>query len=141
MSETTIFEKIIAGDIPAHKIYEDENTFAFLDAEPINPGHTLVVPKKPHKNMYESPANEFGSLMQVVHRLAPKIKQAVSADGINIGINNDSAAGQEVMHLHVHIMPRFADDGFQHWHGKKDYHDGNSGQKIADKITDREVGA
>jgi histidine triad (HIT) family protein len=133
----TVFEKIIAGEIPANKIYEDENTFAFLDADPINPGHTLVVPKKPYKNIYEIPASEFNQIMQTVRRLAPKIKQAVSAEGINIGINNDPAAGQEVMHLHVHIMPRFADDNFQHWQGEDDYHDDVRGEEIAESIRGR----
>lgn len=134
MPDKTVFEKIIAGDIPAHKVYEDESTFAFLDANPINPGHTLVVPKKAYKNMYEIPEGEFGQLVQVVHRLAPQIKEAVSADGINIGINNDPAAGQEVMHLHVHIMPRFQGDEFDHWQGKDDYHDGNRGTEVAKEI-------
>jgi len=136
MSEKTVFEKIIAGDIPHHKIYEDENTFAFLDAEPINPGHTLVIPKQPYKNMYEMPEDEFGRLMQAVHKLTPKIKQAVSADGINIGINNEPAAGQEVMHLHVHIMPRFESDEFTHWQGEDDYHDDVRGERVAEDIRD-----
>jgi histidine triad (HIT) family protein len=130
----TIFEKIIAGEIPSDNIYEDEDHFAFLDADPINPGHTLVVPKQAYKNMYEIPEGEFGRLMQVVHKLAPQIKEAVSADGINIGINNDSAAGQEVMHLHVHIMPRFKSDNFQHWQGEADYHKNERGKTIAKKI-------
>lgn len=130
----TIFEKIIAGDIPAHKVYEDEGIFAFLDAEPVNPGHTLVVPKQPYENIYQIPENEFGSLMEVVHQLSAKIKQAVSADGINIGINNEPAAGQEVMHLHVHIMPRFESDEFDHWQGEEDYHDDERGSQIAQQI-------
>jgi histidine triad (HIT) family protein len=130
----TIFEKIIDGDISSHDVYEDENHFAFLDADPINPGHTLVVPKEAYKNMYEIPEDEFGQLMQVVHKLAPQIKEAVSADGINIGINNDPAAGQEVMHLHVHIMPRFVDDYFQHWDGDEPYHDDERGNEIAANI-------
>jgi len=137
MPEQTIFAKIIAGDIPHHKIYEDESTFAFLDAEPVNPGHTLVVPKEPYQNMYEIPQNAFTEVMKTVHQLAPKIKNGVSADGINIGINNGSAAGQEVMHLHVHIMPRFNDDDFQHWQGEDDYHDNVRGKEIAESVRER----
>jgi histidine triad (HIT) family protein len=133
----TIFEKIIAGKIPSHTIYEDENHFAFLDANPINPGHTLVVPKQAYENMYEIPEDEFSQLMQVVHKLAPQIKAAVSADGINIGINNDPAAGQEVMHLHVHIMPRFVDDNFQHWNGDEPYHDDERGEEVAAMIREK----
>lgn len=130
----TIFEKIIAGDIPSHTVYEDEDYFAFLDADPINPGHTLVIPKESYTNMYEIPEDEFSGLMAVVHKLSPHIKKAVSADGINIGINNDPAAGQEVMHLHVHIIPRFTDDDFQHWGGDEPYHDDERGDEIAEKI-------
>ncbi len=135
MADKTIFEKIIAGEIPSHTVYEDEDVFAFLDADPVNPGHTLVVPKKAHKNMYEIPQGEFENLMGTVHTLVPKIKTAVAADGINIGINNEPAAGQEVMHLHVHIMPRFESDDFQHWQGKDDYHNDKRGKKVAEKIT------
>ncbi|PSO45047.1 MAG: HIT family protein [Parcubacteria group bacterium SW_6_46_9] len=134
MSKQTIFTKIIAGDIPHHKIYEDESTFAFLDAEPVNPGHTLVVPKEPYQNIYEIPQDDFTKVMETVHRLAPKIKDGVSADGINIGINNEPAAGQEVMHLHVHIMPRFDSDSFSHWQGQDDYHDDVRGKEIAENI-------
>lgn len=132
---TTIFEKIIAGDIPAHKIYEDDETFAFLDADPVNPGHTLVIPKEPHTNIYEIPEQDFVAVMKTVRYLAPKIKEAVDADGINIHNNNDSAAGQKVFHYHIHIIPRFEDDGYEHWKGKEDYHADESGNKIANKIT------
>lgn len=137
MTDKTIFEKIIAGELPSHKIYEDKDTFAFLDADPINPGHTLVVPKQPYKNIYEIPEAAFGKLMQTVHQLSPKIKKAVSAEGINIGINNEPAAGQEVMHLHVHIMPRFAEDGFEHWQGEDQYHDDQRGVEIAEAIREQ----
>lgn len=112
-----LFCKIVARDIPCEKVYEDEDTFAFLDIHPINRGHTLVVPKEHYKNMYEIPAEKFAQVMNTAHLLAPKIKSAVGAHGINIGINNDGPAGQLVFHLHVHIIPRFEGDGFAHWHG------------------------
>jgi histidine triad (HIT) family protein len=112
-----LFCKIIAGKIPSEKIYEDADTFAFLDIHPINRGHTLVVPKEHYQNMYTIPAEPFAKVMRTVHLLAPKIKSAVGAHGINIGINNDGPAGQLVFHLHVHIIPRFEGDGFAHWHG------------------------
>lgn len=137
MSDKTIFEKIIAGEVSHHKVYEDEDTFAFLDADPVNPGHTLVIPKEPYENIYEIPEDAYHAVMETVRKLSPKVKEAVSADGINIGINNDPAAGQEVMHLHVHIMPRFTGDGFQHWQGDEPYHDNERGETVAEKI--REV--
>jgi len=132
---TTIFEKIITGDIPSNKVYEDDKTFAFLDADPVNPGHTLVIPKEPYKNIYEIPQDSFAAVMNTVRKLAPAIKEAVGADGINIGQNNDSAAGQEVFHFHVHIMPRFEGDGYTHWQGAENYHKGKSGEKIAKNIS------
>lgn len=117
MSEATIFEKIIRGEIPSYKIYEDDETFAFLDINPIAVGHTLVIPKKPTRNMLTSDAETFLNVMKSAHMLAPRIKEAVGADGINIGINNEPEAGQEVFHLHVHIIPRFTGDGHKHWGG------------------------
>lgn len=117
MENDCIFCKIVKGVIPAQKIYEDEDTFAFLDIHPINRGHTLVIPKSHHENIYTIPKNVYERLMESVRMLAPKIKQAVGAEGINIGINNDSAAGQLVFHMHVHIIPRFDGDGHSHWHG------------------------
>lgn len=132
---STIFAKIISGEIPSNKVYEDEHTFAFLDADPINPGHTLVIPKDEYKNIYEISEEAFLQVMKTVHKLSPIIKEAVGADGINIGQNNESAAGQEVFHLHVHIMPRFEDDNFTHWQGAKNYHEGEKGTEIATKIS------
>jgi histidine triad (HIT) family protein len=118
-----LFCKIVSGKIPAENIYEDEDTLAFLDIHPINRGHTLVIPKEHYKNMYEIPAEKFTRVMRTAHLLAPKVKQAVGAHGINIGINNDGPAGQLIFHLHVHVIPRFEDDGFAHWHGNP-YQDG-----------------
>ena len=112
-----IFCKIITGEIPSQKIYEDGDTFAFLDIHPINRGHTLVIPKKHFINIYDIPADLFAKVMRTVQMLSPKIKEAVGADGINIGINNDKAAGQLVFHSHVHIIPRFENDGHSSWHG------------------------
>lgn len=117
MREETIFEKIIKGEIPSHKVYEDEHTYAFLDINPINKGHTLVIPKEHTTNMLTADSDAFLQVMKTAHMLAPKIKEAVGADGINIGINNEAAAGQEVFHLHVHIIPRFEGDNLKHWGG------------------------
>ena len=117
MENDCLFCKIIKGEIPAEKIYEDEYTFAFLDIHPINRGHTLVIPKEHHPNIYSIKEEQYINLMKSVRTLAPKIKEALGADGINIGINNDRAAGQVIFHMHVHIIPRFTGDGHEHWHG------------------------
>lgn len=123
MENDCIFCKIVRGEIPSQKIYEDEGAFAFLDIHPINRGHTLVIPKTHHENMFTAPEDVFTKLMGTVHLLAPKVKQAVGAEGINIGINNEAAAGQLVFHVHVHIIPRWSDDGHAQWHGNP-YQDG-----------------
>lgn len=123
MENECLFCKVINGDLPSYKIYEDEHTFAFLDIHPINRGHTLIVPKAHHANIFETPVDVFEHVMRTVHMLAPKIKQSVGAEGINIGINNGKAAGQIVYHLHVHIIPRWSDDGHAQWHGNP-YQDG-----------------
>ena len=112
-----IFCKIIDGTVPSDSVYEDEHTYAFLDIHPINRGHTLVIPRVHHTNVYDTPPKTFQHVMKTVHMLAPKIKQAIGAGGINIGINNDKPAGQLVFHLHVHIIPRFEGDGHAQWHG------------------------
>ena len=117
MSNNCLFCKIVSGEIPSAKIYEDEFTLAFLDIHPINRGHTLVIPKVHHENIYTVPAEDFARLMESVRMLAPKIKQAVDAHGINIAINNDEVAGQQVFHIHAHIIPRFEGDGHGAWHG------------------------
>lgn len=131
---STIFSKIIDGDIPGHIVYDDAETVAFLDAKPINPGHTLVVPRGEYENIFEIPEDTFLAVMKTVHKLSPIIKEAVGADGINIGNNNGSAAGQEVFHYHVHIMPRFQGDGYDHWSGDENYHDEEHAENISKKI-------
>ncbi len=107
----TIFEKIVAGEIPARVVHETDAVLAFLDANPLAPGHTLVIPKDAHERLDGLPADLAADLFAVVHALTPKIERAVDADATTIGINNGAAAGQEVPHVHVHIVPRFEGDG------------------------------
>lgn len=127
-----IFLKIIAGEIPAHKVYEDEYTYAFLDATPNNPGHTLVIPKERYKDIYEIPEEVLSHVMNTVKKVAIAVKKATNADGINIGMNNEPAAGQLVFHAHIHVIPRFKDDGLKHW-GRKEYKEGEA-EKVAESI-------
>ncbi len=130
----TIFSKIINREIPATIVYEDEYTLAFLDAHPVNPGHTLVVPKKYFKNLYDIDSETLAHIAETVQKVAIAVKQAMQADGINIHQNNDEAAGQVVFHTHTHIIPRFAGDGIVHWHGKEEYHQGDKVLEIGNKI-------
>jgi len=132
MTEKTIFEKIVAGEIPCTKIYEDSETFAFLDISPSQYGHTLVITKQPFKNIYEIPSEIAGKLFQAVQKIAVAIKKATEADGINIVMNNETAAGQIVFHAHIHIIPRFENDGG--YHGKHLTYPEGKKEEIATKI-------
>jgi histidine triad (HIT) family protein len=114
-----LFLKIINGEIPAVKVYEDEYTMAFLDIKPVNPGHTLVIPKEHSKNFLETPDDTIQRLFPVAKKVANAVKKAVDADGINIHINNEPAAGQVVFHTHIHIIPRFEGDGLRLWGGNE----------------------
>lgn len=105
--DKTIFEKIIEGEIPGDKVFEDENTFAFLDISPKAPGHTLVIPKFPYKNLYELSNEACNDLFVSVKKIASAVKIATNSDGIKIVMNNEPAAGQVVFHAHVHIIPYF----------------------------------
>ncbi len=105
-----LFCKIVSGEIPCNKIYEDENFLAFLDINPVNKGHILVIPKKHSKNILEIDSKTIENLIVVVKKLSKKIKKTLKADGINIIINNELEAGQIIFHTHVHIIPRFAGD-------------------------------
>lgn len=108
--EPTIFERIVDGDIPGHIVYEDETTAAFLDANPVSRGHTLVVPKEAHERLRDTSPELVQEVFSTVREVAPMVEDAVEADALNIGINDGTEAGQEVPHLHVHIVPRHAGD-------------------------------
>ena len=127
-----IFCKIIKGDIPSEKIYEDNDFLAFLDITPVNPGHTLLIPKEHCQDLFEIPDATLCNIGPVIKKLARAIKDGTKADGINIGMNNSPAAGQIIFHAHIHIMPRFSDDGYKLWHGKK--YIGEKFKKIAGDI-------
>ena len=130
--EDCIFCKIVAGSIPSTKIFEDADTLAFLDIGPVNPGHTLVIPKNHATNIFDIEEKDYLAVMKTVCAIAPAIRAGVGAEGVNITSSNEKAAGQEVFHLHVHIIPRFEKDMLKHWpHGK---YQSEEGQKIAEKI-------
>lgn len=113
-----IFCKIIKGEIPSQKLYEDAHTYAFLDITPVNSGHTLVVPKNHSVNILDADNKDICAIAETVHKIAPKIIKAVGAEAFNLAVNNGSAAGQVVPHLHFHIIPRFPDDGRGLWGGR-----------------------
>lgn len=128
-----VFCKIIRGDIPSHKVYENGEVFAFLDIQPANPGHTLVVTKKHYPSLAETPDEELAQLFIAVKKAGRAAAAAVSAAGFNIMINNGAVAGQVIPHVHVHAVPRFEDDGHRHW-AKKSVSTEQMGE-IAEKIS------
>ena len=104
-----VFCKIVKGEIPCHKVYEDKVTFVFLDNRPVNKCHTLVVPKRHVENIFDAPPSLLKVLMSTIQKIA--IALGKSADGVNVFMNNGEAAGQVVFHLHYHLIPRWKDDG------------------------------
>ncbi len=110
-----IFCKIISGEIPSYKIYEDEDVFVILDIGPVSPGHALVMPKK-HFDMVETTDDEMLSKMIIVaKKIGIKIKSILKSDGFNININNGKHAGQEIFHTHFHVVQRFEGDEIKLW--------------------------
>ena len=108
-----IFAKILRGELPAHKIYEDEATFAFMDIMPRGDGHSLVIPKKPSRNMLDVDPESLAAVMETVRKVARASVRAFDADGVTIQQFNEQAGGQVVFHLHFHIIPRFAGVGLK----------------------------
>lgn len=105
-----IFCKIVSGEIPSRKIYEDKGTIAFLDINPSNPGHTLVVPKKHSKDIVDAEDAEIEKLFLVAKEIVKRLRERLGADGVNVLQNNGRHAGQVVDHIHLHVMPRFSGD-------------------------------
>lgn len=103
-----IFAKILRGEIPAHKVYEDERVLAFLDIMPRAAGHALVIPKAPARNLLDVEAADLAAVMAVAQRIAQAQMKVFAAEGITLTQHNEKAGGQEVFHLHVHVIPRHA---------------------------------
>ncbi|MCB9892246.1 MAG: HIT family protein [Planctomycetes bacterium] len=106
-----IFCKIVAGDIPCHEIYSNEHILAFLDIGPLSRGHALVIPKQHHERITQMPEDLMAECARGVHRVSRAVESALPAHAWNILQNNGSMAGQVVMHVHFHIIPRSSEDG------------------------------
>ncbi|MFH1029784.1 MAG: HIT family protein [bacterium] len=115
--DNCVFCKIVKGDIPSYKIYEDDIVCAFLDIMPVNKGHILVVPREHFENIFSTPENVLCKIISVIKKITPAILKAVGAEGFNLGVNNGRVAGQIVEHLHFHIIPRFRSDTLKLWEG------------------------
>jgi len=130
-----LFCKIIKGEVPSEKIYEDEYSFAFLDITPVNPGHTLLAPKEHSRNILDISEEALGNIAPALKKISIAVKEGIGANGINIHINNEPSAGQVVFHTHIHIIPRFEKDGYKLWHGSP-YKEGGKAQ-TAEKIREK----
>ena len=106
-----IFCSIIEGEIPSRTVYEDDTVLAFLDVNPLAPGHTLVIPRSHHERLQDLPDEEASRLYEVAHELTEAVERGVEADATTLAVNNGEAAGQEVPHVHCHLVPRFDGDG------------------------------
>ncbi|MFP3945585.1 MAG: HIT family protein [Archaeoglobaceae archaeon] len=106
-----IFCKIVKGEIPAESIYETENSIAFLDINPRSPGHTLVIPKEHVESLKDLEDDLVTDVFKATREVMNRLNKVLNPDGFNVGINDGSAAGQEIPHLHVNIFPRFSGDG------------------------------
>lgn len=128
-----LFCKMVAGEIPVTKIYEDDVVLAFLDIGPISDGHTLVIPKQHFEKLSACPAELLGQVSSRLGRIAGAVAAGTNSDGYNVLCNNGRAAGQLVEHLHFHVIPRHAGDGvFDRWPSYK--YDAGKAERIADKI-------
>jgi histidine triad (HIT) family protein len=126
MADDCIFCKIIKGDVPSAKVYEDERILAFLDVRPVSEGHCLVVPKEHYDRLDECPADTVAAIGSKIGRIAQAVVSVTDAEGFNILNNNGRCAGQLVAHVHFHIIPRRTGDGiFIPWPAKK-YPDGRA---------------
>lgn len=111
MTEDCLFCKIISGEIPSYRVYEDKAVYAFLDIYPASEGHTLVAPKKHFNSFTDLGAEDIAALFEAAKKVTFALEKAFSASGMNIGVNNGEVAGQEVPHVHVHVIPRKKGDG------------------------------
>lgn len=127
-----IFCKILEGELPSTKIYEDEHVYAFLDITPVNPGHTLVIPKAHYENMFAVPEDMVLEMMRAVKKIAHGIKDGLGVGSMNVVMNNGVHADQTVFHSHIHLIPRHEHDGHPAWKGAP-YKDGQAAE-IAEQI-------
>lgn len=127
-----VFCKIIAGEIPSYKVYEDGGVLAFLDIHPLTVGHTLVIPKKHYSRLEEMPEEEFLKLMAAVKKIAVLMSEKLGFSDYKLSQNNGPLAGQEVDHVHFHIIPRHPEDPVSH-HERKEYAPGEA-EEIIKKI-------
>ena len=133
MTEECIFCKFVKGDVPCDKIYENKYVISFLDSQPTNIGHSLIIPKKHYRTFLDIPDDELCEIIKAIKKVAKGVVNAVKADGFNIHVNVEKAGGQFVFHAHFHIIPRFKDDNIRYVSPAIKYKEGQK-QEIMDRI-------
>ena len=134
-----IYCKIINKEIKGEVVFEDESSLAVLDVRPLSPGHTLVLPKSHSSSILELPENQVGPLFLVVKKIIEKLVKVLNPEGFTIGINQGKAGGQAIDHLHIHIIPRWCNDGGGSIHSIVNNPPKESLEEIAKKIRDTEI--
>jgi histidine triad (HIT) family protein len=131
-----LFCKIVSGTIPSTKVYEDEHVLAFMDIMPLTKGHTLLIPKKHHANVYDMTSEEASQLFSVAPKIASALKSTFEPVGLNLLNNNGAPAGQSVFHFHLHFIPRYDQtDGFKlNWQTKEKQYTSDMFREYAEKI-------
>ncbi|WP_320171439.1 HIT family protein [Maridesulfovibrio sp.] len=132
-NQDCIFCKIVAGEIPCFKIYETDRLLSFLDIGPVHKGHALVIPKEHYRDIWDLPADLGSEIITATKIAGDAIVKATGADGLNLIMNNNEAAGQLVFHAHMHMIPRFREDGLRHW-DQSSYESMDEAQDLALKI-------
>ncbi len=130
-----IFCSIVAGETPAHKIYEDEHTIAFLEINPSAPGHVMVIPKEHVEDFMDLSGELMVPVINTVQKVAKMIEKALGADNFTIGVNSGKIVGRHVEHMHVHVIPRFQDDGGHYIQGVVSKAIEGTLEEIREKIT------
>jgi histidine triad (HIT) family protein len=129
MTDDCIFCKIVEGEVPSYKVYEDENVMAFLDANPVSKGHTLVIPKEHVDDIHDAEHMEY--MWEPIVEVSNAVKDAFGAEGVNIAQNNGAKAGQEVFHLHFHVTPIYEGDELDITYNRSEIEDG---EEVAEEI-------
>ena len=129
----TIFTKIANGQIPSTKLYEDDQCFVIMDINPVKKGHSLVIARQPYPNVASCPDEVLTHMLLVAKKVEARQRVVLGNQGSNIIINNDPASGQEVPHIHIHVIPRFDNDGRKHFQEHDRYEDGEM-QALGEKL-------
>jgi len=136
-----IFCKIIKGEIPSFKIFENDKVFCFLDINPLSKGHTLVVPKEHHENIFDISLKDLKEIISTIKSLSNRMKKVLMAEGVNLFNASGVVAEQSVFHFHFHILPRYKNDGLEMnnwWQSKAQKADIEELKKLAEKIREGE---